>query len=172
MMEKSRLGPETKAMLEAINELNATVKAVGQPKDMAARYLGAVWTMVRIGNTDVYKVYITAAPNGIVMTAADVVTQLAIPFPHKWIRIHFYHTTVAYVASVDALAIILRRRAGTLTPETFSEDLYNEAAVVASRITEVYGGDFTYEAGTYDLTLNTTATHLIFPLFYIQKLEA
>ena len=167
MMEKSRLGPETKAIIAAVHE------AAGiNIENMAGNFLGAIWTMVRIGNTNIYKVYITAAPNGIVMTGAAVTTQIAVPFPHRWLRIHFYHTTIAFVASADALAITLRRPAGAMTPERFSEDLYNVAATVASRITEVFGGDFEYEAGAYDLILNTTATDLIFPLFYIQKLEA
>jgi hypothetical protein len=59
-----------------------------------------------------------------------------------------------------------------MTPERFSEDLLNDVGVVASRITEVYGDNFKYEAGAYDLILTTTATDLIFPVFYVQKLEA
>jgi hypothetical protein len=171
-MEKSRLGPETKAIIEAIKELNATVKAVDHPEGLAGNYLGAIWTMERIGNTDIYKVYITAAPNGIVMTGANVTTQISFPFPHKWESILFYHTTVAFVASTDALTIILRRSAGAMTPERFSEDLLNDVGVVASRRTENFGDPFKREAGAYDLILNTTATDLIFPVFYVQKLEA
>lgn len=159
---EARLGPETRAIIEAIHKTEG----------MAGNYLGGIWTMARIGKTNIYMVYVTAAPNGIVMTAADVTTPLQIPFPHRWVRIHFYHTTVAYVASIDALAIILRRRAGTMIPVRFSEDLFNGAGIVASRITEVFGEGFEYEPTTYDVTLNTTATDLIFPLFYVQKLEA
>jgi hypothetical protein len=157
-----RLGPETRAIIEAIHGT----------ENMEDHYQSGVWMMDRIGKTNKYKVYITVDPNAIVMTAADVVTQLHIPFSHKWVKIHFYHTTAAYVASTDALAIILRRTAGTLTPVRFSEDLFNEPVIVASRITEIFGEEFQYEAGTYDLTLNTTATDLIFPLFYVKKTGA
>jgi hypothetical protein len=38
-------------------------------------------------------------------------------------------------------------------------------------IIEKFGEGFEYEAGTYNLILNTTNTDLIFPVFYIQKLE-
>jgi hypothetical protein len=159
-MSERRLGPETRAIIEAIHGT----------KEAADNYQVGLWTFECIGKTNEYKVYPTVDPNGIAMTAADVVTQLHIPFPHRWEHIHFYHTTAAYVASADALAAILRRTAGTLTPVRFSEDLFNEPALVASRITEVFGEPFKYEATTYNLTLNTTNLHLIFPLFYISKL--
>jgi len=162
MERAAHLGPETRAIIEAIHKT----------EDMAGNYLGGVWTMARIGKTNIYIIRVTAAPGTIAMTGNAVITQLTIPFPHRWVRIHFYHMTAVYAASVDALAIILRRTAGTLTPVRFSEDVFNGAAIVASRITEVFGEAFEYEAGTYDLSLNTTNTDLVLPLFYVQKLEA
>jgi len=130
-----------------------------------------VWTFKRIGK-NIYKIYVTTDPNSITMTGSDVKTQLQIPFPHRILRMHLYHTDSAYAASTDALNVILRRSAGTLTPAKFVEDLFNESGITASKITEVYGEGFEYEAGIYDVILNSTSTDLIFPIFYVQKLEA
>jgi len=130
----------------------------------------AGWTFKRIGK-NIYKIYVTADPNSITMTGSDVKTQLKIPFPHRILRMHLYHTNSAYAASTNALTIILRRSASTLTPAKFVEDLFNGSAT-ASKISEVYGEGFEYEAGIYDLILNSTNTDLIFPIFYLQKLEA
>jgi len=129
-----------------------------------------VWTFKRIGK-NIFKIYVTADPNSITMTGANVTTQLQIPFPHRILRMHLYHTNSAYAASTNALTIILRRSAGTLTPAKFVEDLFNEDGIIVSKVTEVYGEGFEYEAGIYDLILNSTNTDLIFPIFYLQKLE-
>lgn len=129
------------------------------------------WTFKRIGK-NIYKIYRTVSPNAITMTGADVTTQLQIPFPHRLLRMHLYHTTSAYVASSGMLTVTLARRETTLTPERFKENVFYESSIPASIITEVYGEGFEYEAGIYELTLNTNSTDLIFPLFYVQKLEA
>jgi len=129
------------------------------------------WTFKRIGK-NIYKIYRELSPYSITMTGADVTTKLPIPFPHRILRMHIYHTDSAYAASVDALDVILRRAAGSLTPEKFEEDLFNESGIVLSKVTEVFGEGFEYEAGIYDVILNSTATDLIFALFYVQKLEA
>lgn len=129
------------------------------------------WIFKRIGK-NIYKIYRELSPYSITMTGANVTTKIPIPFPHRILRMHLYHTNSTYVASTDALAAILRRAAGSLTPERVEEDLFNETAIVASKITEKYGEGFEYEAGVYDLILNTTNTDLIFPILYVQKLEA
>jgi hypothetical protein len=156
-----RIGPETKAIIEAIHN----------QADMAEHYQSGLWTFERIGKTNIYKVTITVDPHAIVMTGADVVTQLHIPFPHKWKRIHFYHTDGAYAVAVNALRITLRRELNTFYPAQFADDLFCEFDITAVMTIERFGEDFEYEAGVYNLILNTANTHLIFPLFYIQKLE-
>lgn len=130
-----------------------------------------VWIFKRIGK-NIYKIYIKLSPYSITMTGANVTTKLPIPFPHRILRMHLYHTDSAYAASTNALTAILRRAAASLTPERFEEDLFNETGIVASKVSEVYGEGFEYEAGIYDLILNTTNTDLIFAIFYVQKLEA
>lgn len=155
------IGPETRAIIEAIHH----------QANKAEKYQSGAWTFERIGKTDIYKVYLAIDPHAVVMTGADVMTQLNIPFPHKWIRIHFYHTTAAFVVSLDYLRITLRRELNTMFPIQFSDDLFCEYYINALMTLEVFGEGFQYEAGPYNLILNTTATDLIFPLFYIQKLE-
>lgn len=156
-----RIGPETKAIIEAIHGT----------ENMESQYQVGLWTIERIAKTNIYKVYITVDPHAIVMTGAIVVTQLHIPFPHKWLRTHFYHTDAAYAVSLDYLRITLRRELGTMFPVQFADDLFCEFDINALMIIEKFGEGFEYEAGVYNLLLNTTATDLIFPLFYIQKLE-
>lgn len=157
----TRLGPETKAIIEAIHGT----------KDMAEKFNVGVWTFERIGKTNKYKVYITADPNAIVMTGADVTTQLQIPFPHRWGHIHFYHTDAAYAISLAYLRATLRREVGTMFPARFSDELFCEFVINSHMFLEMFDEPFYFEASTYNVILNTTVTQLIFPLFYIEKLE-
>jgi hypothetical protein len=138
---------------------------------MAEKFNVGLWTFERIGKTNIYKVYITADPSAIVMTAADVTTQLQIPFAHRWLRTHFYHTTAAYALSLTYLRITIRREVATMLPVRFSDELFCEFDINSHMILEMFGEGFEYEPSTYNLILNTTATELIFPIFYIQKLE-
>jgi len=160
-MERRGVGPETKAIIEAIHGA----------ENMADHYQSGPWMMERVGKTNIYKVYLTAAPPAIVMTGLDVTTNLHIPFPHRWLRTHFYHTTAAYAVSQAYLRVTLRRAVGTMFPVEFLDELFCEFDINAVIMIEKFGEGFEYEAGTYNLILNTTATDLIFPLFYIQKLE-
>ena len=138
--------------------------------DQSKEIMGG-WTFQRFAR-NIYKATRTTAPHSITMTGSDVTTQLQIPFPHRILRMHCYHTDSAYAESDIPMAVILRRRVATVTPAKFSEDLFNEDNINVSKMTEVFGEGFEYEAGIYDVILNTTSTHLIFPMFYIQKLEA
>ena len=156
-----KLGYETKAIMQAIHNT----------EEAANHYTSGIWSFERVGKSNIYRVYVTIDPRAIVMTAANVTTQLNIPFPHRWLRIHFYHTDAAYATGVANLAVTLTRAVGTMFPVAFADDLFAEGLLVSSRIIETFGEGFEYEAGSYNLILNSTALHLIFPLFYIQKLE-
>ena len=163
-MERNRLGPETRAIIEAIHNT----------EDMTEVYRIGFWTMERIGKTNIYKVFITAEPRAIAMpaVAADVTTQLSIPFPHRWLRVHFYHTTAAFVVSFEPLRITIRREVTTMLPVEFLDELFCEFDITDVIGIEKFGEGFEYEAGVWNIILNTVATELVFPLFYIQKLEA
>ena len=159
-----RLGPETKAIIEAIHGT----------ENCPDQYSEGFWTIERIGKTNIYKVYITAEPRAIAMpaVAADVTTQLHIPFSHKWLRFHFYHTDAAYAISIQPLRITIRRAVTTMLPVQFLDELFCEFEITDVIGIEKFGEGFEYEAGVWNIILNTAATELVFPLFYIQKLEA
>jgi hypothetical protein len=160
-MRNPKLGYETKALLEALMKTHFEENLrIGN------------WKFTKVG-IDLYRIeYVGVANGGIVMTAADVVTQLSIPFDHEWVRIGFYHTTAAGVASVDATFVNIARPAGTIPPlALFVETLFREYDITASSITEVFGAEFQYEKGTWNITLNTTATNLVFPVFYVRRLK-
>ena len=127
------------------------------------------WTFKRFAK-NFFKIYRTVSPNTITMTGAAVETQLSIPFPHRWNHVHFYHTTSAYVASSAVLDIIIKRTVGLVTPAKFEEYLFHEEKILDSKITEMFGEGFEYERGVWVVSLTSTATDLIFPIFYVQKL--
>jgi hypothetical protein len=157
----SRIGPETRAIIEAIHST----------EDCKDRYQVGPWTFQRVGKTNIYKVYPIADPPAIVMTALDVTTELQIPFAHRWVRIHFYHTTAAFAVSQQALRVTLRREVNTMIPAQFLDELFCEFDITAVIMIEKFGEGFEYEQGAYKVILNSVATDLIFPVFYIQKLE-
>ena len=128
------------------------------------------WTFERVAQ-NIWKVYRTTAPHGVTMTGAAVTTQLNIPFAHRWLRMHFYHTDDSYDASILNLSVTMQRTADTILPANFEEDLFEDTAIVAATSTEVFGEAFEYERTLYDLILDSTVDHLVFPVFYIQKLE-
>ena len=84
---------------------------------------------------------------------------------------HFYHTDSSYDASIDNLSVTMQRTADTIVPANFEEDLFEDTAIVTATATETFGEKFEYERTLYDLILDSTNAHLIFPVFYIQKLE-
>ena len=128
------------------------------------------WTFERVAQ-NIWKVYRTTSPHGITMTGSAVTTQLNVPFAHRWLRMSWYHTDAAYAASVANLSVTMQRTADTVLPANFEEDLFEDTAIVAATATEVFGEAFEYERTLYDLILDSTVDHLIFPVFYIQKLE-
>ena len=129
------------------------------------------WTFERVAQ-NIWKIFRTTAPHSITMTGAAVTTQLNVPFAHRWLRMSWYHTDNAYAASVANLSVTMQRTADTIVPANFEENLFEDAAIVAATATETFGEKFEYERTLYDLILDSTNAHLIFPVFYIQKLEA
>lgn len=139
------------------------------PKRETVEFKQGLWTFKRIGK-NIYKATITKSPYSITMTGSDVETELHIPFPHRWIRMHFYHTDSSYAANTTATAVYMKRSAGKIHPVLFEEYLIAHSALTNSKLTETFGETYEYEIGTYTLLLNTTTTQLIFPVFYVQRL--
>ena len=137
---------------------------------MPNRMYKSGWTFERVAQ-NIWKIFRTTAPHSITMTGAAVTTELVIPFAHRWLRMNWYHTDSAYAASVVNLSVTMQRTADTIVPANFEEDLFEDTAIVTATATEVFGEAFEYERTIYDLIMDTTNGHLVFPVFYIQKLE-
>jgi hypothetical protein len=130
------------------------------------------WTFKRIGK-NIYKIYRTVDPHSITMTGSEVLTDLTIPFPHRLIRLNLFHTSSTYVASTFQWQYRFIRVAGTLDPQHFEEYIIGEDNMLIPWITEVFGEGFEYEAGNYRLGITAyTSGELVFPVLYVQKLEA
>lgn len=127
------------------------------------------WSRGRIGK-NIWKYFRTVSPHAITMTGAAVTTQLHIPFPHRWLRTTFYHTSSAYVENYELLSATIQRSIGTFTPAKFKETLFAETEITDPDWTELWGERFEYEAGVWDIILTAASTDLIFPLFYVQNL--
>lgn len=158
---QGRHGPETRALLLALARI-----APEYPETLMV----GPWRFVRCG-ADFYRVVMEQ--NEIVMTGADVVTQLRIPFPFRWLRTDFYHTDAAGDASQDAVYYSIQRPAGTLEPlNAFMEILITKYDITDAEFGENWGENFDYEPSVWNLLLNSTNTDLIFPIFYIRRLPA
>lgn len=106
------------------------------------------------------------------MTGADVTTHLSIPFPHRWIRLTFFHMNSTYAALTNSeLEITFKRTQTTVEPSKFEEIIYYDDARTDPYITARAGETYEYEPSLYDLILASMNTDLIQPVFYLQKLE-
>lgn len=162
-IDRSRLGPETRAILHALKPI------------YPERFNDAIWEFDRLGLTNRYRVYLRSeysADRGITMTAATVTTQLTIPFSHEWLRCDMYHTDNLYAAGIDQWIGDLYRKVG-LVPEllrmrdhVFTIDTDESVMTVLFENPDCWS----FEPSTYDLDLFGSNTHIIFPLFYVRRL--
>lgn len=128
------------------------------------------WIFKHIGK-NIYKVYPLIAPHGMVIPAAATITkQLPISFSHRIIRIHFYHTDSAYAASIASLTFMLERLASSMTPSKFADMLYRKTDITTSKNIVTFGEGFEFDSCVWSITFASTATDIVFPIFYIQKL--
>jgi len=104
------------------------------------------------------------------MTAADVTTELHIPWAHRWNSTHFRHADSSNDNSTDQLDIVIQRTEGKNQPAQFAEDLLRIDNFTGVIRTDLWGEMFEREASVYDIILNSTSTDRIYPVFYVQKL--
>lgn len=129
------------------------------------------WQYENIGK-NLWRIYRQASPYSITMTGSNKTTQLRIPWMHRWVRLHLYHTDSSKDASTDELDVILRRGVGTIPPILdFVDDLYARADITQSKIIKVFGEDYKFEASTWSIILNSTSTDLVFVLVYVEQLK-
>ena len=108
------------------------------------------------------------ANNAIAMTGADVTKQIRIPFAHRVNKIVLVHLSAALALSADALNIDFGSSNGSDYVQKLKDSIWTETASTISKFTEVFGDGYEYEARTWTLTLNSTATDLIIPVIYVQ----
>lgn len=107
--------------------------------------------------------------NAVPMTGADVTKAIRIPFPHRINKICFYHMTSAFAASTDPFSYSFAVKQGQHDFLAKLEDaLVSVSGSTSSKIIEVFGTAYEYEARTWTLTMNTTNTDLIIPVIYVQ----
>lgn len=105
------------------------------------------------------------------MTGAEVTKLLQIPYPHRLVKMILRHTSSADVDSIDPLDIQIRRDTGKIEINSvLKEILKTEADLVDSAITITFGDGFEYEASTWTLGFNSTATDRVYIQIYLQRL--
>jgi hypothetical protein len=131
-------------------------------------YERGIWRFERIGDSNRYKVTIKIEPCCITMTGADVTTEMEIPFAHRWVRTHFKHMTALYAEATGEMDILIRRKLGAQKPQYYDEDVVRITGTTAVRRTDKWAEGFEYEPTVYQILLNSTATDVVLPVFYLQ----
>jgi hypothetical protein len=131
------------------------------------------WKFKRITpNCNHYIVYLEPAAftdSALPMTGAAVTKQLRIPYPHRINKIAFTHLVAAKTLGTDALTIEFGCKQGQHDSIPYYEDLLLKVtATTDSTSLEVFGEAYEFEARTWTLSLDTTNTDLVIPVFYIQ----
>lgn len=131
------------------------------------------WEFRRLGDSNYIEIsYVGSTDRGIPLTGADVKTQLQIPFPHRILNLQLYHTTSAYVDSTTKYTLQFGRLVGSIPVlEHAGVTLWHQPDIPAvSKIVAFGENENMSVSSVYTLTLNGTATDIIFPLITVQQL--
>jgi hypothetical protein len=157
-----RLGPETRAILQAIRSLEKTDKPLDVLMgDFKAKY---------VGGFNVYKVTINNSDGAIDCPVAytDVTKALRIPFPFKLLRAQFSRTDSTGADTSGEWFITIRRVAARNTPSKGDETIFSEERIGCSMRVEKF--DDVYEPCDLDIIVQSeNANDKIFPVFYIER---
>ena len=105
------------------------------------------------------------------MTGSDVVKELHVPFPHRWIRFHVFRTDSSHAVTYTDLDFKIERAVGGTFPVRFREVLFKEINMTDYYFSEVFGEGHEYENSTWQITMNGTNTNLLYPMFYVQRIS-
>jgi len=135
------------------------------------RFNDGLWTFNRAGN-ELWRTFVSKVPHGFSMTGSNVSKQLVIPFTHKLLRVHFYHTDNAYAANVTSTAFSLKRAVGEIGDLEYFEDvIINEATLTDSRAMFTFGDCFKFDSCVWTFVMNTSNGHIVYPLVFIEALS-
>lgn len=110
-------------------------------------------------------------PGAIVMDGSSVKTRLKIPFPFRLVRVCLYHVDTNDAASTDALTISYHRPVGSIASHPAMKDIvWALDACRKSNPQKPFGEGWEFEAGEWELDLNSTDTDKIEVLIYLQKM--
>lgn len=130
------------------------------------------WIMQKItpqGNH--YKIFLDPSKypnNALTMTGSNLTKELFIPYTHRINKITLTHKDNTLVDNSDAFTFYF----GLTDNQTPNRDdflLYINAETSFSYI-DKFGEGYEYEAAKWALVANTTATHKLIPIIYIQVL--
>jgi len=114
------------------------------------------------------------ANNAIVITGWGTTDKeyIHIPFFHRVIKLILIQLDSSYLQASDQLEVLFHSEATKSVLGKYVQDiLLNEVWVQTPIAREVYGEGFEYEPREWTLELEGTATNLVIPILYIQKLE-
>lgn len=156
------IGRETKLLINAVRPKWSDYE---ESQRMEIQFIGDAFYRIQPSKN-------FSADRMITMDGNMITTPLQIPFPHMLLRAHFYHTTAAYVASEDAMTMqIFRRVASIPNLERFLDQIWSRFVQKTSSYIKTFPyGEWPMEPAYYDINLQTTSTHKILPVLYVERL--
>jgi len=101
------------------------------------------------------------------MTASVVTLDAFVPIPHRLVRVEVKHVDASNADNSTSTAYIFSR----IDPDSGTNTIMDaNPALITSEHLAPFGEGWEYSSGVYRFSANTTATHRIYPSFYIQEL--
>ena len=124
-----------------------------------------------------YRIIYTERPDhDILMTGSAVTKDFDIDFTFVFARLHLTHHSATFkTLSTDEIILILNRPM-VHGVDGFIDDFYKKADIVDSKAIISFEdlnaeGGLVFEASTIRISLNSTSTDRIQPIFYIKRLD-
>ena len=104
----------------------------------------------------------------IAQTGSAVTYDLEVGFNHRLIKFQWKHTDNVNADNAAAAAIILYSKCPVTS---LLSTLYSEAASTSSTTIVPFGEGYEYLARTYRISTNTTNTHRVYPVLWVQEMR-
>lgn len=129
------------------------------------------WRLQRVGR-NIWKMYLQTGSGCVTFDGAgNAALSFSIPYPHRFLRLHFSQITTANAASWLPWSCQVSRPLSTSTPASINEYIVKFDNEPVHTFTCVKGDGWEYEACVWDVTLTGTATNKVVPIFYLQILD-
>lgn len=112
----------------------------------------------------------------IAQTGSDITKILDIPFTFALRRVHLTHRDSSNDLCYDEMEIRVERPRGGVTESKFAQDVIHQEEDITDyhylmTWEHLNEGGLVFEAGTFQLVLNTTSTDRVTPIIYIKRLD-